>query len=175
MLWQLLFLVTSTEAAHCNASDAIVLIASDGHQHEGNGDGSMLGVEFLQTEIKLSSDSRQNPVAWMPPPSPQILRLVGGSVVLAGFWLMLLVSSTDMLVSAAIFLDLFMTTVLTPLAPTLTPSYQLIALLTSSKNVVTCLIAPFTGSFIDGNEAKSMQLGMLCGMLCALAMAVATR
>ncbi|CAE7424683.1 metB [Symbiodinium pilosum] len=85
---------------------------------------------------------------------------------------MLYVGSPETLVIAAIFLDVLMTTILTPLAPTLTPSYQKIAVLTSSKNVVTCLIAPFVGSYIDGNEAKSMQHGMLCAMICSLGLAV---
>ena len=91
--------------------------------------------------------------------SSQKLSLVGGGIVLACFLLVLHLASIDTLVSAAIFLDLFMTTILTPLAPTLTSSYQLIALLTCSKNIVTCLIAPFTGQFIDGNEAMLSYFG----------------
>ena len=85
---------------------------------------------------------------------PEKLSLAIGGIVLACFLLVVSFASTDTLVSIAIFLDLFMTTILTPLAPTLTSSYQLIALLTSSKNIVTCLIAPFTGHFIDGHEAR---------------------
>ena len=152
LLWGLLLLASSTDAAQCNANNASVVI-DPGLDHESNGVGdAMAGVELLQTNMYMSGTIGHMSLTWMP--SPQILRLVGGSITLAGFWLMLNVGNTDTLVSSAIFLDLFMTTILTPLAPTLTPSYQLIALLTSSKNVVTCLIAPFTGRFIDGNESR---------------------
>ncbi|CAE7324032.1 cysA [Symbiodinium natans] len=175
--WSVLFGVVFQHAlastVHCNASDASLAVAesmecTDSWRRSADGD-NVLAVELLQTHISFSSKVSEVSVQL---PSPQILRLAGGSVSLVCFLLLLNLGQVDTLVSAAIFLDLFMTTILTPVAPTLTPSYQLIALLTSSKNVVTCLIAPFAGRFIDGNEAKSMQLGMLCAMLCTLGLAV---
>mmetsp|Transcript_27103 Transcript_27103/g.55883 ORF Transcript_27103/g.55883 Transcript_27103/m.55883 type:complete len:512 (-) Transcript_27103:297-1832(-) len=185
--WGLLLLAWPTEV-QCEAieadvaeprADGNVLVRAEADAEESVGSGcqsqdmceSMTAVGFLQTHVDLSADSLRNLSLGPWIHSAQKLSL-GGSVVLACFLLVLSFASTDTLLSSAIFLDLFMTTILTPLAPTLTPSYQHIALLTSSKNIVTCLIAPFTGRFIDGNEAKSMQLGMLCAVLCSLSMAV---
>lgn len=106
--------------------------------------------------------------------SSQMLHIAAGCIALVCLLLILFFGSADALVSLSIFMDLFMTTILTPLAPTFTADYQLIALLTSSKNLVTCLIAPLAGHFVDNNEAKSMRLGMLCAMLCSLCFAMAT-
>ena len=164
-----LFLATAAECVHCGATDTLTVTAPEGSkpcQHSCN------DVEFLPAESNLLGQAQHITLTWFP--WSQTLRLVSGSISLAGLWLMLYVGSPETLVIAAIFLDVLMTTILTPLAPTLTPSYQKIAVLTSSKNVVTCLIAPFVGSYIDGNEAKSMQHGMLCAMICSLGLAVAT-
>ena len=152
-------------------------VSADCHSCYSSDAGNVTAVELLQTHVDLSSNGAQHapfaPVKeWTT--SPKVLRVSGG-ILLVCLLFVLGFGSTDILVGVAVFLDLFMTTVLTPLAPTLTADYQLIALLTSSKNIVTCLIAPFTGRFIDGNEAKSMQLGMLCAMFCTLSLAAATR
>ncbi|CAJ1358759.1 unnamed protein product [Effrenium voratum] len=148
-------------------------VSADCHSCYSSDAGNVTAVELLQTHVDLSSNGAQHapfaPVKeWTT--SPKVLRVSGG-ILLVCLLFVLGFGSTDILVGVAVFLDLFMTTVLTPLAPTLTADYQLIALLTSSKNIVTCLIAPFTGRFIDGNEAKSMQLGMLCAMFCTLSLA----
>ena len=166
LLWGRLVLAVPAEAVHCNGgggvADVVASVESlDCQSDARDGLTTMTAVDFLQVHVDLSGANLPHMLQ-----SPQSLRLIGGSMVLACFLLVLNFAGTDTLVSVSIFLDLFMTTILTPLAPTLTSSYQLIALLTSSKNIVTCLIAPFAGRFIDGNEAKlGLTLAGCCRML----------
>ena len=37
---------------------------------------------------------------------------------------------------------------------------------------MACLLVPFLGRLIDGREAKSLRLGMLCAVLCSLGYAL---
>ena len=95
-----------------------------------------------------------------------------GGILLLCFLLALKFAGIDMLVSMAAFLDHFLISALYPMCPMVTSNYQLIAVLQNSRNVVACLLVPFGGRFIDGHEAKSMQLGMLCAVLCSLGFAL---
>jgi len=124
-------------------------------------------VELVQTKLLVSKTSDVATTV----ESTRSFKLIGGGIVLGIFILLCVVGSPTVIISTAIFLDLFLTTVNTPLAPTLTSSYGWIALLTASKNVVTCMIAPLAGGLIDSNESVAMQVGMFLEMLCTFCLA----
>ena len=180
-----------TGAAPCRMSDASVATsltagASTRAEVSACDSGELVdgrnAVELLQTRASRLNESAPSgflidmypefPILTRQSPEMQkAFRLVGGILLLC-FLLALKFASTDVLVGMAAFLDHFMTSALYPMAPTVTPNYQLIAVLQNSKNLVTCLLVPFAGKFIDGREKKSMQLGMLCALLCSLGFAL---
>ena len=157
-----------------NASKLVDISACDSPR--GPRHGRRPGLELLQTHVGRLKGSGSGVFGMSSAPtmqSPQIEKVlhVGGGILLLCFLLVLKVASTDILVGMAIFLDTFMTFGLLTFAPTVTPNYQLIAVLQSSKNVVACLLVPVVGN-IDGNEAKSVGMGLLCAMLCSLGFAL---
>ena len=189
-----LFVAVSTAAAPCQMSDdsddsdasvATSLMAGASKRVDvvcdsgAPADGKTL-VELLQTRAVKFNGSVPGGSDEMFPTIPtlttewhiqNILRIAAGILLLC-FLLALKFASTEMLVSMAAFLDHFMISAVYPMAPTVTPNYELIAVLQNSRNLVACLLVPFGGKFIDGHEAKSMQLGMLCAVLCSLGFAL---
>ena len=186
-----LFVAVSTAAAPCRMSDASVAasltalaskradvsVCDSGELADGRH-----AVELLQTRASRHNDSAPSGVlvdmyptfpilTTQSPQTQKVFRLLGGILLLC-FLLALKFASTEMLVSMAAFLDHFMISAVYPMAPTVTPNYELIAVLQNSRNLVACLLVPFGGKFIDGHEAKSMQLGMLCAVLCSLGFAL---
>ena len=156
-----------------NASKLMDISACDGPGGSEARDGRRAGLELLQTHVSRLKGRGPHVVRTTQSPQVEKVLHVGGGILLLCFLLVLKFASTDILVGMAIFLDHFMTFGLLPFAPTVTPNYQHIAVLQSSKNVVACLLVPFVGKFIDGNEAKSVQLGLLCAMFCSLGFALA--
>ena len=165
----------SVTSMRANASKRVSISARDSRDPAE----CKFAMELIQTGA--SRLSRRRPSASLShtpstpvthsPHIPAALHVVGG-ILLLSFLAVLQFASTDILVGMAAFLDQFMTTGLLPFAPTVTPNYQLIGVLQSSKNLVACLLVPFTGKLIDGNEAKSVQFGMVCATLCSLGFAM---
>ncbi|CAE7484416.1 slc18a3a [Symbiodinium natans] len=144
-------------------------------------DRGKAATQFLQAQVSRlkkrgpsgasASQVRMSSPTSLSPQMQKVLYVAGG-ILLPCFLLVLKFASVDVLMGIATFLDHFMSMGLLPFLPSVTPNYQLIAALQSSKNVVVCLLAPFLGRFIDKREAKFVQLGMLCGMLCSLGFAL---
>ncbi|CAE7573331.1 slc18a3a [Symbiodinium natans] len=186
----LLLLSAYTGAAPCSSGDASVVTSMMGVNASKCLDVSVdswhrrrTAMELLQTDVirvKRRGPSGTSATQFRVAPAqavqsqqaPEVLCVAGGILFLLCFLLVLKCASLDILVGIATFLDHFMTTGLWPLTPTVTPNYQLIAVLQGSKNVVACLLVPFLGRLIDGREAKSLRLGMLCAVLCSLGYAL---
>ena len=168
--------VTSMTLNASKCLDVSVCDSYRGLEHGRKAATQLLQAQVSRLKKRGSSGASASQVRMSSPTSlsPQMQRVlyVAGGILLPCFLLVLKFASVDVLIGIATFLDHFMSTALLPFLPSLTPNYQLIAALQSSKNVVVCLLVPFIGRFIDKREAKSVQLGMLCAMLCSLGFAL---
>mmetsp|Transcript_30679 Transcript_30679/g.57417 ORF Transcript_30679/g.57417 Transcript_30679/m.57417 type:complete len:525 (-) Transcript_30679:29-1603(-) len=170
--WLLLLCISGACSSHLNVQD----------RHD---DAACVrdddALELLQTHTEmhqsnLQSEWRSLLTAEWTSRVGELTKLLNGRSVLATsllLYVMLVLpfAPTNLIVAATIFCDLSMTAIFAPLSTTVTTSFAATGVLFSAKNVMTCLLVPFAGRFIDGNEQTAMRSGLLWLMACTLGLA----